>query len=74
MNSLGLISECCELFMAVLFEWLRIFRQYGTACKNRLTSESKGNAKPAKLAGKWRNILKKNEFGDADNMQSAFRP
>jgi hypothetical protein len=42
--------------------------------QNRPTSESKGNAKPAKQPEKQRNILKKNEFGDADNMQSAFRP
>jgi hypothetical protein len=42
--------------------------------QNCPSSESKVNAKPTILPGKWRNILKKNEFGLADNMQSAFRP
>jgi hypothetical protein len=40
----------------------------------RPTNGSKGDAKPAILAGKRRNILKSNDFGAADNMQLAFRP
>jgi hypothetical protein len=42
--------------------------------QNRPTNGSKGDAKPAIVREKRRNVLKINNFHAADNMQPAFRP